>query len=74
MTEDDPDLVTVVVRSRHTVGWACPNCHGMGHMCDGSFGIDPGGFTRHRAPSPCPVCRGKGRVLVTPLPDVEFLS
>lgn len=56
------------------VGWPCPHCGGWGRMMDGmsSYSYDAATgkcVMRHREASKCPTCDGKGRVLVTPVPD-----
>jgi DnaJ-class molecular chaperone len=48
----------------------CPNCGGSGNMTDGSISINPGNEPpEYTLPTKCHVCRGKGKVLVYPLPD-----
>jgi hypothetical protein len=54
-------------------GYACPQCGGSGKNADGSFsmGLLPDGTTEYRSRpcSDCCLCNGKGRVLITPIPD-----
>ena len=46
--------------------WPCPKCHGVGDMQDGSFS-QSATETRIRRPTKCGVCKGSGRVNVTPI-------
>lgn len=56
----------IVIKVKPPVGWPCPNCHGLGHMCDGWISA---GETevRIKPGTPCFVCRGNGRVRVEPI-------
>lgn len=47
-------------------GWPCPACGGIGTHCDGALSIGPE-FVRWRAATPCSICKGSGRVNVTPI-------
>jgi hypothetical protein len=59
-----------VIKHDHTPkpGWPCPGCHGMGNMGDGAMSISYE-ETRYTPPTSCSLCNGKGRVLVTAIPD-----
>jgi len=50
--------------------WACPNCLGTGNLGDGMASYSTT-ETRIRPATPCPLCRGKGRVKVVPFADDE---
>lgn len=54
--------------SRPLPGWQCPNCFGLGHLCDGMCSIGPDART-YRPATPCAFCKGKGRVNIVPLDD-----
>jgi len=58
------------IKVKEPEGWLCPQCGGSGSNCDGniSIGPRPGDFEIQPA-SKCNLCNGKGRVLITPLPD-----
>ena len=47
-------------------GWSCPNCGGNGTMMDGSFRIGPKGLEEFKPSTQCWVCKGRGRVRITP--------
>lgn len=51
-------------------GWPCPQCHGLGHACDGGISITQT-ETKIWPATPCYLCKGKGRVRVLPLEDDE---
>ena len=59
-----------VIKHDHTPkpGWACPSCGGRGDNGDGSFSMSYE-ETRIRPATKCTLCNGKGRVLVTAIPD-----
>lgn len=38
----------------------CPQCHGLGHLCDGVATYGPGGESSYRPATPCALCRGVG--------------
>jgi rubrerythrin len=56
-------------------GWMCPRCGGSGHNSDGSgsYGMRADGATvsTYKPPSKCFLCKGKGRVNVTALPESD---
>ena len=52
------------------LGWPCPRCFGWGHLDDGWMSVSQTEM-RYRPCTPCPVCEGSGRVLVTPVPKAE---
>jgi hypothetical protein len=59
--------------------WPCPCCRGLGEVPGGAveFRTASGGMlvaTSYRPAAPCRLCRGKGRVLVSPLPDEGAVS
>jgi hypothetical protein len=65
-----PDEVVIRHDPKPKPGWPCPRCYGQGHDSDGYGSWSPT-ETRYRAPTPCYLCKGKGRVNVTPLNESE---
>src|ERR1041385_5031311 len=61
-------MAETVVKFTPLPGWPCPACGGGGHMMDGSATFGPDKY-HYTLPTPCSVCQGKGRVLVSPIPD-----
>jgi hypothetical protein len=53
-------------RSQEATTWPCPQCHGLGYYTDGMLEIGPQAI--RRPSNICVVCKGKGRVRVTPIP------
>jgi DnaJ-class molecular chaperone len=49
--------------------WHCPKCHGHGTLSDACVVFGPQGRTSIQTASVCYLCRGKGLVLVQPLPE-----
>lgn len=54
-------------------GWPCPNCGGLGNMCNGFviLGVDE---TIIRPASICPICEGSGRVEVRGIPVTRGIA
>jgi hypothetical protein len=47
--------------------WPCRQCHGLGYYLDGWLEIGPNAV-RSGSRRLCIICKGKGRVLVSPIP------
>jgi RecJ-like exonuclease len=62
--------IVVKLDPRPPRGWLCPACGGLGHAADGMLSVGQYEL-RYRPATPCSLCRGKGRVAVSPLPDEE---
>ena len=73
MTRNGVSQSVTIIKHEPKPGWSCPNCFGMGTMADGSIscGVDINGYgqTTIVHPTKCCVCNGKGRVLITAIPD-----
>ena len=74
-TESSMEKETIIrLKPKSVQGWPCPRCGGFGHNSDGmgSAGYDSSTgelvFTS-RPCSKCYLCNGKGRVLVSQIPD-----
>lgn len=52
-------------------GWTCPQCAGRGNMADGTTTVGSNGARVDKPASQCPLCKGKGLVLLVPMPDEE---
>ncbi len=49
----------------------CPQCGGLGSMCDGSLSIGPGLRSVSTPASVCPMCEGQKAVFVRPATNDE---
>lgn len=49
--------------------WHCPLCKGHGTLADAVIEVGRDGVKVHKPASQCWLCRGKGVVLVQPLPE-----
>lgn len=59
-----PEAAIAQLKTPLGVPWSCPRCGGRGHDANGSGGI--GG--NQALPQQCYLCKGSGRVSVTPVP------
>lgn len=72
-TETDPEtgVTTTTYKPEPKPGHACPRCSGRGVNADGFFsaGMKEDGTIVHQSkpPSKCHLCRGSGRVNITPI-------
>lgn len=67
------DEIVIRLNAEARPGWQCPNCGGWGHMNDGSSSLGPD-EVRSTPSTKCWVCNGKGRVLVSAIPDEKSVT
>lgn len=68
MDEQRKEVVIRLPAPAEPKGHLCPACGGQGTMSDGMASFGPTEI-RIRPATPCRLCEGKGRVLVSPLDD-----
>lgn len=56
------------------ISWRCPNCSGLGSLCDGSLSIGPGSEIDFKPATTCYLCLGRMVVICLPVPPFCTLS